>query len=181
MQRVTKHIFTFIKQRNLIWNQQMWSWEPYNATWREALSEYSRPQKLPCLGEIKTFIPKLIQDFRSSFVCKTWKRSLYKISKDKILHKGKRAGLPHQDLEAGLLLHTFIYMFMSTRAMHTCRCAHSLSSCEICFISQLLPQVKQCAADVTRQDSCSVINHPARKNNTTGDAQFCLFPHWMGH
>lgn len=52
------------------------------------------------------------------------------VRKDKILHKGKNAGLTHQDLEAGLLLHSFIYMF---RSAHTYTCDTHMQACLLTF------------------------------------------------
>lgn len=142
--------------------------------------EWSRSWKPPMFEGNQNFIPKLIQDFRSPFVYMTW--SLYRISKDKILHKVRKAGLGTLGVRSRAVLHSPTSAGVHTRAcvLHSCSHAHSVhlktsSSHSYC------PWITPCATDVARQDSQSVINQPARKNNTTGDVQFCLFPHWMGH
>lgn len=144
MGRGLQNIFTFVKQRNLTWSWQMAiqeSCNACNAIWTGSLWEWSRPWKPPTFEGNQNFISKLIQDFRSPFVYMTWKRSLYRISKDKILHKGKKAGLGTAGFRSRAVLHPFPCV---CRSAHTCTCAAhlqpcSLCSCEALFFSQLLP------------------------------------------
>lgn len=76
---------------------------------------------------------------------------------------------------------TFIHRCVEEHA-HTC-VLHTRPCTPLFPWSLLHPTVTAgtVCSGVARQDSWAVINQPARKNTTSGDAQFCLFPHWMGH
>lgn len=129
-----QNIFTFVKLRNVTWNRQIWIQESCNAIWTESLWEWSGPWKPPTFEGNQLWNKILIQDFRSPFVYMMWKRSLYRIRKDKILHKSRKAGLGTPGFRTRVVMHSFPYAY---RSAHLQPC--SLSSSETLFFSQLLP------------------------------------------
>lgn len=88
--------------------------------------EWSRAWKPPMFEGNQNFIPKIILDFRSPFVYMTW--SLYRISKDKILHKVRKAGLGTPGFRSRAVLHSPTCAGVHTPAcvLHSCSHAHSV-------------------------------------------------------
>lgn len=163
MGRGLQNIFTFVKLRNLTWNWQMWIQESCNAIWTESLWEWSRPRKPPTFEGKQLWNKVLIQDFRSPVIYMTWKRSLYRISEDKILHKGRKAGLGTPGFRSRAVLHSIPYV---CRSAHTCTCAAHLQPCSLCssepLFSQLLP-LSNTVCCCCHKAGQSVCDQPARQ------------------